>query len=125
MYDFWYDYVKPKYSEKAKLYYMDTDSFIKTDEIYIDVAEDVETRYDTSNYELDKPLTKEKNKKVVGLMKDELGGKIMTKFVGLRVKTYSYLIDDGGKDKKAKSTKMCVIKRKFEFENHKNCLEAT
>ena len=58
-------------------------------------------------------------------MKDELGGKIMTKFVGLRAKTYSYLIDDGSEDKKAKGTKKCVIKRKLKFENYKNCLEAT
>ena len=58
-------------------------------------------------------------------MIDELGGKIMTKFVGLTVKTYSYLTDDGSEDKKAKGTKKCVIKRKFKFENYKNCLEAT
>ena len=58
-------------------------------------------------------------------MKDELDGKIMTKFVGLRAKTYSYLIDDGNEYKKAKGTKKCVIKRKLKFENHKNCLEAT
>ena len=58
-------------------------------------------------------------------MKDELGGKIMTNFVGLRAKTYSYLIDDVSEDKKAKGTKMCVTKRKLKFENYKNCLEAT
>ena len=72
---------------------MDADSFIvqiKTDDIYNDIAEDVETRFDTSSYKLDKPLPKGK-KKVIGLMKDELGGKIMTKFVGLRAKAYSYL----------------------------------
>ena len=128
MYEFWYDYLKPKFDEKEKLCYMDTDSFIvyiKTDDIYKDIAEDVETRFDTSNYELDRPLPKGKNKKVIGLMKDELGGKIMTKFVGLRAKTYSYLIDDGSEDKKAKGTKKCVIKRKLKFENYKNCLEAT
>ena len=51
--------------------------------------------------------------------------KIMTKFVGLRAKTYSYLIDEGSENKKAKGTKKCVIKRKFKFENYKNCLEAT
>ena len=88
MCEFWYDYVKPKYYEKAKLCYMDADSFIayiKTDDIYKDIAEDVETRFDTSNYELDKPLPKGKIKNVTGLMKDELGGKIMTKFVGARV----------------------------------------
>ena len=77
----------------------------KADDIYKDVAEDAVTRFDSSNYELDRPLPKGKNKKVIGLMKDELGGKIMTKFVGLRAKTYSYLIDDGSEDKKAKSTK--------------------
>ena len=73
--------------------------------IFIDIAEDVETRFDTSNYELDRPLPKGKNKKVIGLIKDELVGKIMTKFVGFRGKAYSYLIDDGSEDKKAKETK--------------------
>ena len=71
---------------------MDTDSvivYIKTDDIYKDIAEDVETRFDTSNYELDRSLSKGKNKKVIGLIKDELGGKIMPEFVGLRAKTYS------------------------------------
>ena len=58
-------------------------------------------------------------------MKDELGRKITTKFVGLRAKTYSYLINDGSEDKKAKCTKMCVIKRKIKFENYKNCFKAT
>ena len=107
---------------------MDTDSFIvyiKTEDIYKDIAEDVETRFDTSNYELDRPLPKGKNKKVIGLMKDELGGKIMTKFVGLRAKTYSCLIDDGSENKQAKDTIKCVIKTKLKFENYKNCLEAT
>ena len=61
MYEIWYDYVKPKYGKKAKLCYMDTDSFIvyiKTDDIYKDIAEDVKTRFDTSNYEIDKPIPK-------------------------------------------------------------------
>ena len=74
MYEFWYDYVKPKYDEKAKLCYMDTDSLIlyrKTTDIYIDITVDVETRFDVSNYELDRLLPK--RKKVIGLMKDELG----------------------------------------------------
>ena len=61
----------------------------------------------------------------MGLMKDELGDKAKTKFAGLRVKTYSYLIDDGSEEKKAKNTKMCTIKRKLKFENYKNHLEAT
>ena len=108
MCEFWYDYVNPKYREEAKLYYMDTDSFIvyiTTHDIYKDIAEDVETRFDTSNYELHTPLPKGKIKNVIGLMKDELGGKIMTKFIGLRAKTYSYLIDNDSEDKKAKGTK--------------------
>ena len=82
MYEFWYDHGKLKYAEKAKLCYMDKDSFIvykKTDDIYKDIAEDVETRFDTSNYELDRPLPKGKNKKVIRLIKDELGRKIMIK----------------------------------------------
>ena len=68
MYKFWYDYVKPKYDSKAKLCYTDTDSFIvsiKTDDIYKDIAKDLETRFDSSNYELDRPLLKGKNKKVI------------------------------------------------------------
>ena len=108
MYLFWYDYVKPKYGEKAKLCYMNTDSFIvyiKKDDIYKDIVEDVETRFHTSNYELDRPLPKGKNKTVIGLMNDELGEKIITKFVGIRAKTYSYLIDDGSENKNAKGTK--------------------
>ena len=101
MYEFWYGYVKPKYGKKVKLCYMDTGIFIvyiKTDDIYKDIAEDVETRFDASNYDLDRPFPKGKNKKVIELMKDEFGRKIMTKFVGLRVKTYSYLIDDDSED---------------------------
>ena len=98
--------------------------YIKTDNLYKDIAEYVETSFDTSNYELEKPLPKGKNKKVIGLMKYDLGGKIMTKFFRLRAKTFSYLIDDGSEDNKAKRTKMCVTKRKLKFENYKNCLEA-
>ena len=85
MQDFWYDYVKAKYVEEAKLCYMDTDSFtlyIKADGSYKFIAEDVKTRFGTSNCEVDRPLPKEKNKKVIELMKDKLDGKIMTKFVG-------------------------------------------
>ena len=98
MHEFRYDYVKPNYGEKAELCYMDTDSFIvyiKTDNFYKNIAEDVETRSDTSSYELDRPLLKGKSKKVITLMKDKLGGKVMAKLVGLRTKSYSYLIDDG------------------------------
>ena len=92
---------------------MDANSFImhiKTEDFYKYIANDVEKRFDTSNYEVNRPLPTGKNKKVIGLMKDELGGKIMTEFVALRPKTYSYLTDDGKENKKAKGTKKCVIK---------------
>ena len=104
---------------------MDTDSFIiniKTEDIYKDIADDVEKRFDTSNYEVNRPLPTGKNKKVIGLMKDELGGKIMTEFFALRAKTYSYLVDDDNTGKKAKGTKKCVIKRQLKFNDYKNCL---
>ena len=60
---------------------------------------------DTSNFETDRPLPMGKNKKVIGFMKDELGRQIMKKFVGLRAKTFSYLKDNNGEDKKAKGQK--------------------
>ena len=125
MYEFWYDYMKPKYGDNIKLCYMDTDSFImniKTEDFYKNIANDVEKRFDTSNYEVDRPLSTGKNKKVIGLMKDELGGKIVTEFVTVRPKTYSYLTDDYKEDKKAKGTKKCVIKRMIKFNDYKNCL---
>ena len=125
MYEFWYDYMKPKYNDNVKLCYMDTDSFvmnIKTKDFYKDISSDIDKRFDTSNYEVNRPLPIGKNKKVIGLMKDELGGKIITEFVTLRPKTYSYLTDDGKEDKKAKGTKKCVIKRMIKFDDYKNCL---
>ena len=103
----------------------DTDSFImniKTERFYKDVANDVEKRFDTSNYEVDRPLPTGKNKKVIGLMKDELGGRIITEFVALRPKTYSHLTDDFKEDKKGKGTKKCVIKRMIKFDDYKKCL---
>ena len=125
MYEFWYDYMKPSYGNNVKLCYMDTDSFImsiKTEDFYEDIANDVEKRFDTSNYEVDRPLPTGKIKKVIGLMKDELGGRVITEFVALRPKTYSYLTDDCKEDKKAKGTKKCVIKRMIKFDDYKNCL---
>ena len=113
MYEFWYDYMKPKYGNDVKLYYMDTDSFvmnIKTNDFYKDISRDVDNKFDTSNYEVNRLLPMEKNKKVLGLMKGELGGEIITEFITLRPKTYSYLTDNDKEDKKAKGTKKCVIK---------------
>ena len=108
MYEFWYDYMKPKYDNNVELCYMDRDSFImniKANDFYEDIANDVENRFDTSNNEVNRPLPMGKNKKVIGLMKDELGGKIITEFVTLRPNTYSYLTDDGKEDKKLKEQK--------------------
>ena len=113
MYEFWYDYIKAKYGNNVKLCFMDTDSFImkiKTEDFYKDIANDVEKRFDTSNYEVNRPLLTGKNKKVIGLMKDELGEKIITEFVTLRPKTDD-LTDDFKENKKAIGTKKCVIKR--------------
>ena len=113
MHEFWYGYVKPKYHEN-------------TDDIYKDIAEDVETSFDTSNCQLYRLLLKVKylkkwiNERLIikneVLGGKELGGKIMTLF-GLRAKPYSYLINDGCEDKRAKGTKKCFIKRKLKFEN--------
>ena len=107
MYEFQYDYIGPQYGDNAKLCYTDTDSFvvhIKTEDFFEDISDDVERWFDTSNYnENDKrPLPIGKNKKVPGIFKDELGGKIITEVVALRAKTYAYLMEDGGEHKKAK-----------------------
>ena len=94
----------------------------KTNDFYENIANDAENRFDTSNYEVNRPLPMGKNKKIISLMKDELGGKIITEFVILRPKTYSYLSDDGKEDKKAKGTNKCIIKKMIKFNNYKKCL---
>ena len=128
MYEFHYDYVVPKYSlEKLKLCYMDTDSLVydhKTEGFYEDIANDVEARFDTSGYSKTdfRQLPIHLNKKVIGLMKDELGGKIMTEFVALRPKLYSYKKLGGLEDKKCKGIKKCIVKKTLTFEDYKTCL---
>ena len=122
MYEFWYDYMKPKYNDNVKLCYMDTDSFImniNTNDFYKDIF-DVDNRFDTSNYEVKRPLVMGKNKKVIGLMKDELGGEIITEFIALRPKTYSYVTENDKIDKKAKGTKNCIVKKTIKFDDYKN-----
>ena len=110
MYEFHYDYVKKKYHENdLKLCYMDTDSLvykIRTEDFYKDIAEDLEARFDTSGYVPDRPLLTEKNKKVIGLMKDELGGKIIKEFVSLRSKMYSYRVEQSEAKKCKGKTEM-------------------
>ena len=114
--------IVPKYQYKAKLCFMDTDRFIihiQTEDVYEDIANDVvKKRFVTANCELNRPLPKGKNQKVIGLMKDELGGKIMTQFVGFRPKIYSYLIDDD--IRKLKEQKKYVMKRILKFNDYKN-----
>ena len=127
MYEFWYDYVKPKYKDKAKLCYMDTDSFvinIFTEDFFEDINNDVERWFDTSNYDKNdkRPLQTGINKKVIGMFKDELGGKIIKEFCAPRSKTYAYLMDDDIEKKKAKGTKKCIRKRRIVFENYKDSL---
>ena len=145
MYEFHYDYMKPKYDGEnsrlrgaphLKLCYMDTDSLvyeIKTEDLYADIADEVLPRFDTSGYmgSLSDPGSTGPipdrtlpglNKKVIGLMKDKLGGRIMTKFIALRPKLYSYKKLDGSEDKKCKGIKKCVVKKTLTFEDYKNCL---
>ena len=128
MYEFWYDYIKPKYGDRAKLCYTDTDSFIiyiKTKDFFEDISNDVERWFDTSNYDENdrRPLPINMNKRLPGLFKD----------VTPRAKTYAYLkdVDDDDDDddeknkiinKKAKGTKKFVIKCRLTFENYKDCL---
>ena len=129
IYEFWYDYMKRKYGDMVKLCYTDTDSLvmtIKTKDFYKDIAQDVQERFDASSYSVDRPLPKGKNKKVIDLMKDELGCGIITEFIALRPKTYSYTTDQFIEMKKAKGYKKCLFsnelmlksQQRFKSENH-------
>ena len=120
MYEYWYDYISPKYGDKTCMCYKDTDSFIiyiKTEDFFEDIFNDVERRHDTSNYDKNdkRPLSIDKNKKVPGLFNDELGGKIITEFVTLRAKACADLDDGGNEHKETKDTKRCVINKKLCF----------
>ena len=123
MYDFHYDYMMKKYSiEDCKMMYTDTDSFvylIKTDDFYSDIEGDVDFYFDTSN--LDGIDIKRVNKKVPGTMKDECGGRIISKFIGLRAKLYSYKMDCGDVKNRCTGVKKCVSKR-ITFEDFENVL---
>ena len=126
MYDFHYNYIKPKYESKVNLLYTDTDSLIyeiETDDFYKDISGDVKDRFDTSNY---KPhpsgIPIGINNKVLGMFKDEVGGRIMEKFVGLRAKLYSHKIFEGGESKKCKGVKKGVVEESIKPRDYEDCL---
>ena len=122
MYDFYYNHLKKLYTHNIRLLYTDTDSVIihvTTEDIYADMMKHADL-YDTSNYSPDHQLFSDTNKKVIGKFKDELGGKVLTEFIGIRPKMYSYVGEDSGK--RAKGVKKSVLKKTITHEDHKNCL---
>src|SRR5688572_7359063 len=126
MYDFNYNYIKNKYGYRAKLLFTDTDSLayeIKTDDFYADIAPDIRSRFDTSDYPKDhlSGIKTGINKKVIGMFKDESAGKQIEEFVGLRSKLYSYKMT-GVDHKKAKGVKKSVVKNAITHEDYKECL---
>ena len=127
MYDFHYNYIKPKYGEIAKLLFTDTDSLayeIETKDFYRDISSDVKEKFDTSNYPKNHPsgILTGVNKKVIGMFKDEAAGKQIAEFVGLRAKLYSYRVEESYEEKKCKGVKKAVIKKTISFNDYKNCL---
>ena len=116
----------PKFGGRLKLCYMDMYSLIysiETEDFYSDISPDVESRFDTSGYPNDRsrPLLIGKNKKVIGLMKDELGGEITKEFVSLRPKMYSYRVGNS-EPKQCKGIKKCIVKKTISFDDYKRCL---
>ena len=127
MYDFHYNYIKPKF-RGASLLFTDTDSLayeIQTEDFYSDISSDVEAKFDTSNFPDNHPsgIPTGANKKVVGMFKDEAGGKIIEEFVGLRAKLYSYKMFNSKKEtKKCKGVKQGVVEKTITFDDYKTCL---
>ena len=127
MYDFHYNYIKPKYGEKAKLLFTDTDSLmyeIETEDFYKDISGDVKDRFDTSDYKENHPsgIPTGINKKVLGMFKDEAEGKNIKEFVGLRAKLYSFIMEDGKENKRCKGVKKQVVESSITHEDYKTCL---
>ena len=127
MYDFHYDYNKEKYNDKARLPFTDTDSLmheIETDDFYKDISGNVLTSFDTSNYPKDHPSgnTTGVNKKVIGMLKDEVGGRQTSEFVGLRTKLYSYVLDSSNEqEKKFRGVKKAVVNKDINFQDYEDC----
>ena len=127
MYGFHYNYIKQKYGGKAKLLFTDTDSLmyeIQTEDFYKDISKDVINRFDTSDYPPNHPsgIPSGFNKKVLGMFKDEVNGKVIDEFVGLRAKLYSYKMFEGEESKKCKGVKKSVVKKSIRHEGYKKCL---
>ena len=124
-YEFHYDYMKRKYNnDNLAPCYMDTDSLIYSidmDDFYKDIANNVKDRFDSSGYYPDRPLPVGLNKKVISLMKTELGGEIVTEFATLRPKMYAYKTGSA-ESKKCKGIKECIVHATISFEDYKNCL---
>src|SRR6218665_473667 len=126
MYDFHYNYILPKHAERAKLLFTDTDTLaykIQTEDFYKDVAEDIDTRFDTSDYPVDhvSHIKTGINKKFIGMFKDQAGGKQIEEFIGLRAKFYSYGMD-GEDHKKCKGVKKYVVNKRITHDDYKDCL---
>ena len=129
MYEFWYDYIIPKYFDNAKLCYMNTDSFIftiKTDDFYEDIMSDLEKWYDTSKIDqkLNRCIPIGINEGVIGMFKDELNGNVMIDFVSLASKLYAFIDDKDKCEKKAKDVKKCVIKKVLKLNHYKQTLSS-
>ena len=127
MFNFHYTYIKEKYNSKAQLLFTDTDSLmyqIKTKNFYKDITGDVQDKFDASDYDPNHPsgILTGVNKKVIGMFKDEVAGKQITHFVGLRPKLYSYKVEDEKELKKCKGIKKNVVKRKIDFDDYVKCL---
>ena len=127
MFDFHYNYIKKKYKNRAELMFTDTDSLlyqIHTDDFYKDISYDIKEKFDTSDYppNHESGIQTGVNKKVIGMFKDEVAGRQITHFVGLRPKLYSFKVEDGSLTKKCKGVKKNVVKNKIEFEDYVECL---
>ena len=127
MYDLHYNYIKSKYGDKASLLFTDTDSLcyeVKTGDGYKDISPDVSKWFDTSKYDKDHPsgIPTGKNEKVIGMMKDKCKRRQIKKFIGLRSKMYSYVMEDGGEEKKCKGIKKNVVKNEITYQDYKDSL---
>ena len=127
MFDFHYNYIRKKYGNKAELLFTDTDSLmyeIQTEDFYEDITDDVIYKFDTSDYPKDHPsgLSTDLNKKVIGMFKDEVAGRQITHFVGLRPKLYSFKVEGDKTTKKCKGIKKNVVKKTLDFDDYVRCL---